>query len=234
MTPASERERALFEHSLRALEAEIANVGAHLGLDASARQAYARQIRLLADELGEAARAGRISWAQAAQQAQETRNLVMELVRGRSTPVGRALAEAMKREGATLNALVAKKTLALFGPGAEFATLSAAQKNTVYAEVVSAAGKSRPEVTAMMRRLSHAGRGLLFLSLALSVYTIASAEDKAQAAAKELAITGAGIGGGMAAGALAGLVCGPGAPVCVTVGAFAGGALAAFGVSLAW
>jgi hypothetical protein len=30
------------------------------------------------------------------------------------------------------------------------------------------------------------------------------------------------------------LACGPGAPVCVTVGAFVGGALAAFGVSLLW
>ncbi|WP_323002029.1 hypothetical protein [Denitromonas sp.] len=28
--------------------------------------------------------------------------------------------------------------------------------------------------------------------------------------------------------------CGPGAPVCVTVGAFVGGALAAFGVSFVW
>ena len=43
-------------------------------------------------------------------------------------------------------------------------------------------------------------------------------------------MTGGGIAGGVAGGAVAGLACGPGAPVCVTVGAFVGGALAAFGI----
>ena len=44
----------------------------------------------------------------------------------------------------------------------------------------------------------------------------------------------ASIGGSMAGGALAGLACGPGAPVCVTLGAFVAGTLAAFGVSTFW
>ncbi|QFQ77129.1 DUF3265 domain-containing protein [Vibrio harveyi] len=39
---------------------------------------------------------------------------------------------------------------------------------------------------------------------------------------------------GIAGGAIAGLACGPGAPVCVSVGAFIGGTLAAFGASIAW
>ena len=85
-----------------------------------------------------------------------------------------------------------------------------------------------------MRKLSYAGRGLIVISIALSVYTVATADDKLNAASREATITGAGIGGGLAGGAIAGLVCGPGAPVCVTVGAFVGGALAAFGVSIAW
>ena len=85
-----------------------------------------------------------------------------------------------------------------------------------------------------MKKLSHAGRGLIVISIALSVYTVATAENKVDAAGKEIVVTGAGIGGGIAGGALAGLACGPGAPVCVTVGAFVGGALVAFGVGLAW
>lgn len=227
-------DRSAFDHVIRALEADIANAGAHLAVDASARQAYARQIRLMSDELVAAVGSGRLSWAQAAQQAQETRNVIMEVIRGRSTPVGRAMAEAMKSQGRTLNELVGQKTQRLFGPNARFDALSASQKNTVYAEIVASAGKSRPEVTAAMRRLSHAGRGLLFVSLAISVYAIATAENKGQAAVREVAVTGAGIGGGIAGGALAGLACGPGAPVCVAVGAFVGGALAAFGVSALW
>lgn len=85
-----------------------------------------------------------------------------------------------------------------------------------------------------MRNLSYAGRGLLVVSIALSVYTIATADDKAAATGREAAITGAGIGGGIAGGAIAGLACGLGAPVCVTIGAFVGGALGAFGVAIAW
>lgn len=74
----------------------------------------------------------------------------------------------------------------------------------------------------------------IFVSVAISVYTIATADNKFDAAGKEIAVTGASIAGGIAGGALAGLACGPGAPVCVTVGAFVGGALAAFGVSAIW
>jgi hypothetical protein len=223
-----------FDDAIRSLEAEVSNVGAHLTLDAAARQAYARQIRAVADELKRQVAAGELTWEQAAAKAQQTRNAIMQVIRGRSTPVGRAIAEALKKEGKTLNELIARKTLKLYGPQARFDRLAGLQQDAIYAEIVHSAGSSNPTVTSMMRNLSLAGRGLLVLSIALSVYTIAMAEDKAAAARREGAITGAGIAGGMAAGALAGLVCGPGAPVCVGIGAFAGGALAAFGVASFW
>lgn len=228
------KEQLAFESAVRALEAEIANIGTHLILDSSARLAYANQIRAMSNELRGMAASGRISWAQAAQQAVDTRNAIMEVIRARSTPAGLAMAQKMKQEGKTLNEIVARQTQKLYGDNLAFNNLSAQQKNQVYLETVKAAGKSNPKVTAAMKNLSHAGRGLLFLSIALSVYSVATADDKLDAAGKELAVTGAGIGGGIAGGALAGLACGPGAPICVTVGAFIGGALAAFGVDMAW
>ena len=227
-------DRRLFEHAIQALEADIASAGAHMEIDANARRAYSAQIRALSDELAGEAGAGRMTWRQAAEQAQMLRNEVMEVLRSRSTPVGRAIAERLKREGKTLNRLIAEKTRELFGPGADFTKLDNAQQNRVYAEIVKSAGKPNARINAAMPRLSRAGRGLLFLSLAVSVYEVANADDKIEAAGRELAVTGAGIGGGIAGGALAGLACGPGAPVCVTVGAFIGGALAAFGVDLLW
>lgn len=51
------------------------------------------------------------------------------------------------------------------------------------------------------------------------------AEDKIATTQRELAVTGAGIGGSIVGGALAGLACGSGALVCVAVGAFVGGAV---------
>jgi len=53
----------------------------------------------------------------------------MEMIRTRSTPLGRAMAERMKSSGKTLNELVAKKATSLFGPKTNFASLSEVQKN---------------------------------------------------------------------------------------------------------
>ena len=230
MSSLPNRDRAAFDSAVRALEADVANAAVHMAIDGEVRLAYAMQIRAMADEIRARANSGRITWAQAAEEANGVRNAVMDIVRSRSTPVGRAMAEALKREGRTLNELIARKTLQLHGPNAIFERLSAAEQNAVYAEIVKAAGKSNPRVTSAMRIASRAGRTLIVISIAVSVYNVSQADDKAAAAGREVAVTGAGIAGGIAGGALAGLACGPGAPVCVTVGAFVGGAIAAFGV----
>lgn len=234
LTIESDKDSIEFEHAIKSLEAQLANAGAHLSIDAAARQTYASEIKRMAERLRNEVAAGRLTWAQAARQAQETRNLVMNIIRARSTPVGRALAQRIKSQGYTLNELIARQTNKLFGEKAVFSRLSTARQNTVYASIVSAAGRSNPAVTQAMSRLTYAGRGLLVVSLALSVYHVTKAENKTAAAGRELAISGAGIAGGIAGGALAGLACGPGAPVCVTVGAFVGGALAAMGTSSLW
>jgi hypothetical protein len=230
----STNDQALFESTIKALEADVAYLGTQFVLDSEVRLAYARQIKAMADDLRMKASSGSMSWKQAAVDAQETRNAIMEVMRGRSSPVGRAEAEAIKKHGRTLNELIANKTHELFGNSADFDRLSQSQKNQVYAEIVKSAGKSDPEVNGRLLRLSRYGRGLLFLSIAISVYTVANSNDKVATAKHEVKVTGAGIAGGFAGGALAGLACGPGAPVCVTVGAFVGGALAAFGADYFW
>lgn len=187
-------------------KAEVANIGAHLTIDSAARQAYAKQILAMSEELRTMASTGTISWTQAASQANEARNIIMKVIRFRSTPVGRAFSQKIKQQGRTLNEIIAKKTQVIFGNKASFNNLTAEQKNKIYSEIVKSAGKSDLKISSMMKQLSCTGRGLLFLSIALSVYTIATAEDKYEAAGKEAVITGAGIGGG----ALAGLACGPG------------------------
>lgn len=112
--------------------------------------------------------------------------------------------------------------------------LSAAEKQLVFFKIVESSGESNDGVSEMVRKVSTAGRGLLVLSLAWTVYTVVAAEDHVEALKKEAALAGAGIAGGVSGGALAGLACGPGSPVCVAVGAFVGGALAAFPVDAVW
>ena len=65
------------------------------------------------------------------------------------------------------------------------------------------------------------------------MYNILSAEDKVAASVREGATLGGGVLAGAGGGAAAGWICGPGAPVCVGIGVFVGGALGALGVDLA-
>lgn len=223
-----------FENTIKSLEATTASAGMHLGIDSAARRIYAREIKAMSDNLRRQVARGQLTWVQAAEQAQNTRNVVMQLTRSRTTPVARAFAEHYKAEGRGLNALVAKKTTQLFGGNAVFSNLSPAKQNRVFAEIVASSGRSQPSITRNMMRLSYLGRGVILLSLAISTYNVLTARNRTTAIKRELATTTAGIGGSIAAGALAGLACGPGAPVCVTIGAFVGGALAAFGAGFIW
>jgi hypothetical protein len=227
-------DEVLFDRVMRSLEGQITNIGAHLTIDSKARFAYMKEIKQMSDRLRADAVARRISWGDAARQAQETRNLIMGLIRARSTPVGRAFAESMKLKGYSLNQLIAVKTLELHGGQAIFSRLSSANQNTIYASIVASAGRSNAHVSRAIRNVAYAGRGALFLAVALSTYKIATSSNRAAAFQKELAINGASVAGGIAGGALAGLACGPAAPVCVTVGAFVGGAIAALGTDFVW
>jgi hypothetical protein len=223
-----------FEKAARAMQGVLDTAGASSIQDGSVRGAYQRDIERLTNELRREAENGQITWREAAEQANRVRNETMELMRSRSSAPGRAWAESLKAEGKTLNELVARYTLKRFGGGATFDGLTASERDLVFADIVAAAARANPRVTAAASLMSRAGRGLLILSVAFSVYNIYTADDHVAAAEREVAVTGGGILGGVAGGALAGLACGPGAPVCVTVGAFAGGALAAFGVDWFW
>ena len=64
-------DRVVFEDVVKSFEAQIANIGVHLTVDSTARLAYAREIKVMADKLRQDATRGKITWAQAAQQAQD-------------------------------------------------------------------------------------------------------------------------------------------------------------------
>lgn len=223
-----------FDNAIKSLEATTSSLGMHLEVDSTARRTYAREIKAMSDNLRSEVAKGKLTWAQAAEQAQTTRNVIMQLTRSRTTPVARAFAQGAKAEGQGLNALIAEKTVKLYGKNAVFTKLSQSARNRVFAEIVASAGRSRLTVTRAVLRLSYLGRSLILLSLALSTYNVLTARNKSTAIKRELVTTAAGVSGSIAAGAIAGLACGPGAPVCVTIGAFAGGALAAFGAGFIW
>lgn len=229
-----ENDKKAFEDAVRLLHIEAAAVGAHLEWEAGLRRQYNVQVERYVEHLRREVSRGKLTWRAAALDASNTRDAIMQTIRQRSTPAGRAFAEAKKAVSPTMNELVARYTIRLYGKNANYHRLTAAQKNAVYAEIVAASGRANPKVNAALAKASRLGRGLIVVSVAVSVYNVATAQNKAAAATREVAMTGAGIAGSIAGGAVAGLACGPGAPVCVTIGAFVGGAIFVLGAERLW
>ena len=79
---------AEFDREIAALRGSVAAAAAMTNWDASLRERYARMIAEMSREMKAEVRAGRISWAEAARLANEQRNLILDLIRGRSSAVG--------------------------------------------------------------------------------------------------------------------------------------------------
>jgi hypothetical protein len=220
---------------LRATRSDLSAMSAQVIRDAPVREAYMQEVERRIAEIRSRFNSGRISHIEAAAaEANEFRNAALETMRSRTSPLGLVVAKNIKEEGVTLNDAIAKYTIKLFGKEAQFAALSAEQQGQVYAKILERAAITNADVSMTLRRLGPACRGLFWISMAYTVYTVATSDDKPRAIAKEGASLGLSIAGGAAGGAVAGLMCGPGAPVCVTAGAFIGGGLAALGVQIAF
>jgi hypothetical protein len=200
------------------------------GRTSAARRGYIATIRKMSEETLAAYRSGAITAEEGARAAQAMRNTIMEAQRAISSDLARAVAQKAKLEGKSLPELQEKYAAEVFGN--KFEQLSEGQKARVFSTIIERSGIDRARFSAWAPRLARIGRGLELLTAAIAVYNITTADDKLEAAAKEGVTAGGGFLGGAAGGALAGLACGPAAPVCVTVGIFAGGALGAFGFGL--
>jgi hypothetical protein len=215
------------ETALGLLKSEAINFGYRFIQDGAVRLDYIAKTQAISKTIRAEVAAGRLTFGEAAQEANKLRNAILDASRLKSSDLGRAIAEAAKGTGLTLPELEAYYAQKLLKKG--FESLTQPEKNRVWLEIVEAAGRQRPSFNVKAVRLARVGRGFIVFSVAIAVYNVAAAEEKGRQASKEVTTAGAGVLGGVAGGALAGLACGPGAPVCVAIGIFAGGALAALG-----
>lgn len=216
------------ERALRLMEAEALVFATRFIKDGSVRLQYGAEIRRYASEIMAAVRRGEVSLIEAHQLAHQMRNNVLDAMRLRSSDIGRAYAESLKQGGAELADLHEKYSRQRFGK--TFDRLTQAERNRVYLDIIESSGRPRQSIMRVARPLRNLGRGLAVVTFGFAIYNIAAAEDKVEATAREGALLGGGILGGAAGGATAGLVCGPGAWACSTVGVFVGGALGALGM----
>jgi hypothetical protein len=215
------------EKALHLLEAEAVNFGYRFINDSAVRRSYIRQAEFLARTLRWEFECGRLTPYEAARGANEIRNAVMEASRVDTSDIGLAKAQKLKPTGETLSALEDRYSNRIFSK--EFSALSQAERNRIWLEIVDSSGRPQPQVNSMNLRAARVGRALVLVSVAIAVYNVATAEDTGRQIVKEGVTAGAGVLGGMSGGAVAGLACGPASPVCVTIGVFVGGVIAALG-----
>ena len=227
-------DRSTLEGALSQMESAAINFANRFINDGKVRSRYIDQTRKLSIEFKARVLSGEISHADAAKQVQGIRNEILEAQRLQTSDIGRAKAIKLKKSGLTFSSLTEKYSQIKFGR--PFGSLSTIQQNQVFLEIIESSGRPRPSVNMTALRYTRLGRGLLLVTMGLAVYNIAVSENKVEATAREGVVIGGGFAGGATGGALAGFACGPGAPVCVTVGVFVGGALGALGadISFGW
>ena len=212
--------------------ASARNFGAAFIKDAGARANYVRKIDQMAKDVLSDVRAGRETAEAGAEFARNMRNAIMQETRRQSSAIGRAAAEAMKPTGKTLAQLIEEKAANLF-PGKTFVNLAKAERQQVFEEIIEAAGRSRPSVTAMIPRWRLMGRGCLLFTAGIAIYNVWTAQNKIEAGLNEALVFGGGAAGGAIAGAATGLVCGPAAPFCSTALFLVGGIMGALAAQAA-
>lgn len=229
--PAKSQDRVL-QDALDSLRSEIGNFSQRFIQDAGVRADYVAQAEGVPQEILAKVQSGELTAAEGAEQAHSMRNALLDSARLKNSDIGRAVSEAEKASGLTMEQLLAKYANRLFNK--EFSALTVSEQDAVFFQVIRAAGRPNPRFTALASNLGKAGKGLVVLSLAFAVYSIAESERPGREAVRQTVDTGVSFLGSLAGGAVAGLACGPGAPICVAVGAFAGGLVFALGSDFAF
>ncbi|WP_298467848.1 bacteriocin class II family protein [uncultured Erythrobacter sp.] len=207
------------EQAIRALESSAINFAYQFINISSVRSRYIQEAQKISESLRNAYRSGEMSARAAAESAHGMRNKLLDVQRARSASLGRALARNLKANGLALDDLLERLSRRLYD-GKTFSQLDNAQQTRVYLEVVESAGRPRASATRFAARAGAAGRALFLIGIGIAVYNIANAEDPAWQTGREVSNIAGGLGGSIAAGALAGVWLGP---VGVAVGAFVGG-----------
>jgi hypothetical protein len=223
---------SVLAEALQQMRDAFVNFGVRFIKDAGVRADYVAKASRYSDDILERVNRGELTAREGAVEAQAMRNGLMDAGRLQSSAIGRAAAELEKATGKTMDELLSKYSRQLFAR--DFAELSTNEQDVVFISIVKAAGRPNPRFTAVSEGLGTAGKGLLIISIAFSVYAIVESERPVREAVKQTASIGTGFLGSLAGGAAAGMVCGPGAPICAGVGVFVGGLVFALSADLAF
>lgn len=224
-----------------------------LAHDSHLREIYVREAKKMSERYLQLVKDGKMAVKEAATEATNLRNEILEATRKRNSPVGRAIAEKEKLLTKTLNEFMEYYALEERNPklfnelkskgrsaidnyvkasakqgNPIFNSLDTSQKNRVFYSILKGSGKTNSGFNSKIPYMKWGGRAIVVLSIAYAGYEIWNAENKEKEIYRQGATIGGGIAGGAGGGAAAGAICGPGSPICSGVGIIIGGAIGGY------
>ncbi len=228
-TLTNEMNGKVFEHALLMLQSEATSFAYMFIRDSRLRLQYGRRIKTMSEEMRTAVKNGRLSPREAAHKANYLRNEILMLVRSKNHPILLAYSRNIKRHGKTLNSVLEEKARMRFNQN--FGLLNKTEQDAVFLEAIVASGKSRDSVNRLSMVFGRAGKGLFVLTLAIALYEIYESKNKLREAARQTAIAGSGIAGGVGFGtaSVATGLCAATSVFCVTIASILGAITAGLG-----
>jgi hypothetical protein len=202
----------VLERALESFEGAALKFSSDLISDAKQRDNYNRNVRRVKAEVLDQVTSGNVSVKEAAEFCYEMRNKIMIEIRAKTSAQGVAIAEREKMVARTLEQLLDDKAIKRFGE--KFAELDASKKNSVHYEIIESSARPSAKFNTRNQVLKVAGKVLIVVTVAYAAYEIVNAENKSKEAIRQGTVISAGLLGTMLASGAAGVVCGPGAPIC--------------------
>lgn len=222
--------------------------------DSALRNAYMKAIKKMSHEYLKDVENGKMTVKEAAKEAHALRNDILDQTRKKNSPIALAASQKEKRTAKNLDQFLEYYALKLKDPDkwkklkyqsrqalddyvktsngtrhSYFQSLSTADKNKVFYSVVKGSGSSHGTFDKAAKYMKPLGRVIIVISISYAWYEIFSAENKEKEFYKQAATIGSGVAAGAAGGAIVGGVCGPGSPICSTVGVIIGGIAGGYG-----
>ncbi|WEW59599.1 hypothetical protein PRK78_005073 [Emydomyces testavorans] len=192
--------------------------------DANVREAYRKAVATATDDILKRVDSGEYTATAGAEKAHEMRNQYLIGMRDKTSPPGLLVARSIKPAGGSYEYYLDKNAQTKYKK--PFRELTQAEAKQVSIDTISSAGRANPNVSAVMRRAGLVSKGVVVIAAAVSVYSVATAQDWETELGKQVLSWSGSISAGQLGVGVGALV---GGPVGAILGGIAGSILGGLG-----
>ncbi|XXG98066.1 hypothetical protein Hte_004384 [Hypoxylon texense] len=193
--------------------------------DRATREQYRSSVAKATEGILERIANGSLTPADGAAEAHAMRNQLLIGMRDKTSPLGLFVARSIKPAGGQYDFYLNKNAKSRFGK--DFKDLTETEARQVSIDTISSAGRANPNVTTALRRFSYVTQGVTVVAVAVSVYSVATAQEWETELLKQVASWCGAIAAGQLGVGVGALV---GGPIGAILGGIAGSILGGLGV----